>query len=77
MGKHRPQKSTKPDSEPMLAIKPPIHRVAANSIVKNAPVKKELFQLALPVAAARIQPAHINGFIKKYAVKYATGPESC
>jgi hypothetical protein len=54
----------------MLALKPPVHRIAANSILKNAPVRKDLFKVTVPVAAARMQPKLIGGFLKKYGKAY-------
>jgi hypothetical protein len=68
MAKQRPDKK-QTSSEKMLSLKPPIHRIAANSIMKNAPVKKDLFKITVPVAAARMQPKHIGGF-RKYAKEY-------
>jgi hypothetical protein len=62
MGKKRMVKET---SESMLAFKPPIHRVAANSIGKNGPLRKELFKVSLPIAAARLKPNLIGDFLKK------------
>lgn len=70
MGKQKPKKSTTANSESMLSIKPPIHRIAANSITKNAPLQKSLFNSTLPVAAARMQPNLISDFVKQYAKKY-------
>jgi hypothetical protein len=66
MGKQRTDKKQS-SSEKMMSLKPPIHRIAANSIMKNTPLKKDLFRLTVPVAAARMQPKHIGGFVRKYA----------
>jgi hypothetical protein len=62
MGKKRSNSS--PGS--MLTIKPPIHRIASNSIAKNVPIKKDLFNVSVPVAAARLKPNLIGEFLKKY-----------
>jgi hypothetical protein len=53
-----------------MLLKPPIHRIAASSITKNAPIQKELFKLAVPVATARMQPNLIGDFVKKHGKKY-------
>ena len=58
-------------SEMLRSFKPPIQRIAANSIAKNASVRKELFKVALPIAAARMRPNLIGDFVKKYAKTYA------
>jgi hypothetical protein len=71
MGKQRQDKSRE-KSEKMMAFKPPIHRIAANSIMKNTPIKKDLFKLTVPVAAARVEPKLIGGFIRKYAKEYSS-----
>ena len=70
MGKQKPRKSMNTNSESMLSIKPPIHRIVANSITKNAPLQRELFKFALPVTAARMQPNLIGEFVKQYAKQY-------
>ena len=69
MGKQRPGKSISAKSDKMLSLKAPINRIAANSITKNAPLKKELFNIALPIAAARMQPNLIGAFVKQHAKK--------
>jgi hypothetical protein len=56
-------------SEMLHSFKPPIHRIAPNTIAKNDPVKKELFKVVLPTAAARMRPNLIGDF-KKYARGY-------
>ena len=61
------QKSKSINKEAMLLLRPPINRIAPNSITKNAPLKKDLFKFALPVAAARMQPNLIGAFVKQYA----------
>jgi hypothetical protein len=72
MGKQRPKHSMNdsPKSQAMLSIKPPIHRIAANSIAKNASMNKDLMKLPLQIAAARIQPNLIAPFIKQYGKEY-------
>jgi len=67
MGKKKPQEKER-KAEKML-LKPPIHRIAANLISKNAPLKKELFKISVPVAAAHMQPKLIGGF-RQSAKKY-------
>jgi hypothetical protein len=69
MGKQKPEKSMHTKSDRMLSFKAPINRIAANSITKNIPLKKELFNIALPVAAARMQPNLIGPFVKQHAKK--------
>ena len=69
MGKQKPD-TKQSISAKMLALKPPVHRIAANSILKNAPVRKDLFKVTVPVAAARMQPKLIGGFLKKYGKAY-------
>jgi hypothetical protein len=69
MGKQNPEKSMNTKSDRMLSLKAPINRIAANSISKNAPLRKELFNIALPVAAARMQPNLIGAFVKQHAKK--------
>jgi hypothetical protein len=49
-----------------MLLKPPIHRVTANALTKNALINKDLFKLAVPVAAAQMQPNLIGAFIKNY-----------
>jgi hypothetical protein len=72
MGKQRPKHSMSDDSmsQEMLSIKPPIHRIAANSIAKNASMNKDLMKIPLKIAAARIQPNLIAPFVKKYGKEY-------
>lgn len=67
MGKQKSSRSMNAVSESMLVLKPPIHRIAANSIKKNAPVNKELFHFPLTVAAAQVKPNLISGFVRKFA----------
>jgi hypothetical protein len=69
MGKQKPEKPTNIGSDSMLRLKAPIHRIAANSITKNAPVKKDLFKVPLPVTAVRLQPNLIGDFVKTYGSK--------
>ena len=69
MGKQKPKTPTNTGSESMLRLKAPINRVAANSIAKNAVVKKDLFKVPLPVAAVRLPPNLIGEFVKKYGSK--------
>ena len=69
MGKQNPEKSMNAKSDRMLSFKAPINRIAANSISKNAPLRKELFNIALPIAAARMQPNLIGAFVKQHAKK--------
>jgi len=75
MGKQRPQKSQSAESDSMLRLKAPIHRVAANSITKNTPLKKELFKVPFPVAAVRLPPNLVGDFVKTYGSKYTTAFE--
>ena len=65
MAKQKPKKQES-SSESSMLLKPPIHRVAANALTKNAPINKELFKLAVPVAAAQMQPNLIGAFTKNY-----------
>lgn len=67
MGKSKPKNNQSSESEAKMLLKPPIHRIAANAIAKNTPVKKELFNLAVPVATARMQPSLIGDFVKRHA----------
>jgi len=69
MGKQKPKKPMNTGSDSMLRLKAPIHRVTANSITKNAPVKKDLFKVPLPVTAVRLPPNLIGDFVKKYGSK--------
>lgn len=70
MGKQKPQKSVNTGSDSMLRLKTPIHRVAANSITKNTPLKKDLFNVPFPVAAVRLPPNLVGDFVKKHGPKY-------
>ena len=70
MGKQRPKNTITSSSDTKMLFKPPIHRIAANSITKNTPIQKELFKLAIPVATARMQPNLIGDFVKRHAKKY-------
>ena len=72
MGKQRPKLSINEDSssKEMLSIKPPIHRIAANSIAKNASMDKDLLKMPLKIVAARIQPSLIGSFVKQYGKEY-------
>jgi hypothetical protein len=65
MAKQKPKKPES-SSESSMLLKPPIHRIAANTLTKDAPINKELFKLAVPVAAAQMQPNLIGAFTKKY-----------
>ena len=69
MGKQKPKKLINRGSDSMLRLKAPINRVAANSIAKNAVVKKDLFKVPLPVAAVRLPPNLISDFVKRYGSK--------
>jgi len=54
----------------MLSIKPPIHRIAANSIPKNTSMNKDLLKMPLKIVAARIQRSLIGSFVKQYGKEY-------
>jgi hypothetical protein len=72
MGKQRPKQPMNGDSklQAMLSIKPPIHRIAANAIAKNASMNKDLMKMSLKIAAARIRPSLISSFIKEHGKEY-------
>lgn len=74
MGKQRPNRpmNGRSESQAMLSVKPPIHRIAANSIAKNACMNKDLMKMPLKIAAARMPPNLIGSFIKQYGTEYAT-----
>jgi hypothetical protein len=67
------EKSKKPESsgEAKMFLKPPIHRIAANALSKDARINKELFKLAVPVAAAQMQPNLVGAFTREYGKRSA------
>lgn len=68
MAKEKPKKPES-STEAKMFLKPPIHRIAANALSKDAPINKGLFKLAVPVAAAQMQPNLIGAFTGKYGRK--------
>jgi hypothetical protein len=70
MAKEKPKKPEL-SGEAKMFLKPPIHRIAANALSKDLPINKELFKLAVPVAAAQMQPNLIGAFTRKYGKKWA------
>ena len=75
MGKQRP-KNKDPKSEDDNMFRPPIHRIAANALKKNAPIKKELFKLVVPTVAAQMRPNLVGNFVKAAGHEY-TGTFNC
>ena len=69
MGKQRPKKKD-PQSEEKTMFRPPIHRIAAKTLTKNAPIKKELFKLVVPTVAAQMRPNLVGNFVKNVGHEY-------
>ena len=69
MGKKRP-KEKETQSEETSMFRPPIHRVAANVLKKDAPIKKELFKLVVPTVAAQMRPNLVGSFVKTAGPEY-------
>jgi hypothetical protein len=69
MGKQRPKKD--PEREEKTMFRPPIHRIAANAIKKDSPIRKELFNIVVPTVAAQMKPNLVGNFVKNVGHKYA------
>lgn len=70
MGKQRLKKKDS-ETEDRTMFKPPIHRIAANVLKKDAPIRKELFNLVVPTVAAQMRPNLVGNFVKRAGHEYA------